>query len=171
MMHLIFTNHSHQVFEKENQKSSRFYEYITNNCRQLEIDLLAEEFNMEAVEAAFQSKSVCQIIATNLDISHQFCEPSTAERILIGVENFKDIKNRMGFGRVMTLQQDNQLTIEHKKYFRKREEFWVDKIQSQNYKNCLFVCGSDHLPSFVETLSDHEIKYNIICSRWHNKIL
>ena len=110
-----------------------FIDYLIKNIKKYNITLLAEEFSEEVAEKNNIKESVLFTVSTKLKIHHQYCDPDTDERI------------------------SNNISDDGK-----REDFWLKRLETENHKNILFLCGNDHIKSFSHLLSDNKFQVIIL---------
>ena len=127
---------------------------------------LAEELNEEAINLWKATDSACRLFAQSMKLMHQYCDPNSHERHLLGIESDLEIRTRLGFGKSLTIDQDNQVQLELIKYFSVREKFWLEKMLSFDFKKCLFVFGKTHVDSFSKLLSSSGILFEELDKNW-----
>ena len=67
----------------------------------------------------------------------------------------------------MNSDQDKQLREEEKKYLKKRESVWLDRIRPYQQRKIFFICGEKHVESemFPSLLEQNRLQYTIICQQ------
>jgi len=137
--HMIQINNDRTPIKK--QTIQRFRNYLNEKIKSLQITLLAEEFNEDALRGNSVEESNLQAIARDAGIEHKFCDPGIEERRILGIDN------------------DNQ----------KRECEWLKRItDSTDLKesNVIFLCGSTHLQSFKTLVRESGFQVKIIYDGW-----
>ncbi|MGB8993173.1 MAG: hypothetical protein WCD80_14055 [Desulfobaccales bacterium] len=153
MIYLIGVDHQLQHNGNncaESQKRSAFVQYLVNKIKELNISLIAEEFNFEALGKSQGTNSSCKIAAQESGIEHRFCDPTTSERESIRIPSKNKIIMDL-FGKpkkILNHIENKQVNDEERMFFTLREKFWIDKIKDKNQENVIFICGKDHIVSF-----------------------
>lgn len=137
MLYLIPVNHGVQYYGgygNDEDEQARFKKFLIGFVNKNEIDLIAEEFNEDAVEAWNADGATCEDVADECDVEHRFCDP--------GLEERKEL-------RVAADDMDGD-------GWDVREKYWFSQIKDELYDNetIVFVCGADHVDSFTQLLSD-----------------
>lgn len=163
MIYLIGINHNlqHNGNGSANLYSLRnkFSAFLNEKIQEYGITLLAEEFNEEALKINAAIDTVAQHITDKLKIEHIFCDPNTEERQNIGIPSRAEIKSALSIkGLVVSLEDDNRIKEEQRKYHPIREMYWFGKIEKYLHENLIFVCGADHLKGFEALLSSKGYK-------------
>jgi len=152
MIYLIGVKHKIQYSkspnseETESQTNARnsFKEYIWELITTKKPALVAEEFNEQVLEY-LKSNSHVKEIADELNVEHRFCEPSSDERVEMGVPG-------MGYEGV----SDEDI----EKFHKLREEFWMGKITENIGGDVLYICGANHIQSFKFLLESNN--HNVV---------
>ena len=129
---LIGTYHRYQMrggfFSVTSSQWEEFIAMLRNVIFQNGLCSIAEELNKEDLKRHFcpDESSACQL-ADELGVEHRYCDPDTATR--------------------------NKLSIpEGKEGHPKREQYWLEQLQSFNRFPGLFIMGADHFESFRDLL-------------------
>jgi hypothetical protein len=165
---VIGTNHAHQMLGNKHGFALEFSKFIDLICEGKKIDFVAEELNEEALSKHQATDSVCRTLARKNNITHIFCDPDSTERVRLGIPSFENISEKLKIGRVFTTEQDYLLKMEERKYWSIRENYWLEKIFSKNFQNCLFVCGSEHIAGLKENLFTRNLYFEVISDKWTN---
>jgi len=144
-------------------KPVSFSRYLEDLCSIYCIDLIAEEMSLEALG---QNHSTAALLAKKLGIPHQFCDPSPGERIALGIPSDGEIRSTLGLGRVLTVEQDAIVKNAEQAYWHLREAEWYRRVKSLLFSNCLFILGANHVPTFMELLSDAGECFQLLNQRW-----
>ncbi len=155
---------------------NKFSAFLKNKAKEYNVALLAEEFNEDCLKNSKGNISIVKKAAEELKIKHRFCELSKDERkaknILSESEIYSKKLNIRRYGGVCPVLDENQQKIfdeEMEKSFLAREIEWFLKINDYFDKNILFVCGSDHIESFLLLLNSRQHKVKIIYKNfWEN---
>lgn len=148
---------------------NKFSAFLKDKIQEYGITLLAEEFNEDCLK---NLKDIATIknVAEELKIEHRFCELSENERkvrkILSPSEIYSEklnIHSYSGLKPNLNKEQGEIFDKEMEKSFLQRETEWFCKISDcLNTKNILFICGSDHLESFLLLLNSRQCKVKIL---------
>lgn len=170
-IYLISTNHANQMIGCKHGRSDIFFEYIKSLCnKHNDIDLLAEELSIEALEIwkpQGVTASVCKKISEKFSINHIFCDPNSDERKQLRIESDREILERLRKEKYSHHKETEILNLESEKNHPKRERFWLDKILSTNFNSCLFIIGTKHHESFSLLLRESQINFEILNYNWH----
>lgn len=175
MVFLIGTNHKAQyVYEIANRNrplmelAKGFARYLEEQGKDLDITLIAEELNEEAISKNINKAkdSTARSIAGRLSINHKFCDPGTKERRTLGIPSEYEIKKQLGLGRSLNNEELKGLQAEEKKYWHKREQFWFEKIRDRLHERIMFICGSDHVKRFESLVVREGYEAKILCKNW-----
>jgi Asp-tRNA(Asn)/Glu-tRNA(Gln) amidotransferase A subunit family amidase len=157
---------------------NNFSVFLEKKIRRYSINLIAEEFNEDALykvskgNIATIRNLVEKLKSEGLEIKHVFCEPSLSERkaedILSASEIYsKKLNIHIYNGKKPNLNKEQQKIFdeEMKRSFLAREQIWLKKIHSYLDNNVLFICGSDHITSFESLLMSKGCKTKVLESR------
>ncbi len=136
--------HSANLTKRKKKLLAKFRSYLEDQIKQLEIELLAEEFSAHAVKLCNVTESTLQSIAKRIGIEHRFCDPDLDERAALGIS---------------------------KSDFDKRELEWVKRINKSSDRNVLFLCGGNHIVSFMNLLKDSGILVELISDGWGDELV
>jgi len=114
-------------------------DYLADKALELNVDLLAEEFNEEYLVRDRATGCTVRDAAGRVEKQHIFCEPDAAEREAKKL-NTPDL----------------------------RESFWLDRLLKLGASSLLFVCGNDHLKSFSKKLNAAGFETTILSENWGN---
>jgi hypothetical protein len=162
LIFLIGTNHELQHDaparrarpEIVNPARDRFRSYLMEMASWTKVAAIAEEF-AEEVLSHLRANSICCMVAHQMNIAHKFCEPTTSERLKLGIPAFG----------TEGLPEDEKLKSDQI-----RRAFWLDKLMHFDHRPALFVCGADHVDSFAKMLRDSGIGVAILCDYWGKEI-
>ncbi|MFA6521826.1 MAG: hypothetical protein WCT53_05595 [Candidatus Gracilibacteria bacterium] len=140
-----------------------FKRYLEKQIKKLNIGLLAEEFNEECLIKSDATESTVGHVAEKLKIKHKFCDPNREEREKNGILSDGEIIKNLGLPKQLDSENLRRLEEEKKKDFKRREQFWFDKISDslQNI-NVIFVCGTDHLEGLQLRFNENGIQSRIL---------
>jgi hypothetical protein len=101
-------------------------------------------------------------VAKELNLRHQFSDPSRSVRRQLGVLQENDIR-AIAFVKGWTGQQVvSQIGESHAI----REQYWFDQLHLLDLFPLLFVCGANHTKSFSALLSDKGVEVVVPFSDW-----
>jgi hypothetical protein len=149
MIYIVGVNHVNaqrrRLGHHLTEHHDKFRSTVESAIESLELSLLAEEDHPEYLNKN-KAQSILIEIARNNHIQHQFVDPDTAEREMIGYRTVEFIQKTHGLGNIAARAHE----IAHQ--FPKREAFWLSKIRPSLDANILFVCGAGHVESFKQLL-------------------
>ena len=114
-----------------------FEEHLVALAESIRADLVAEEFNEEALAMNLTNYCTARSAATRANCPHLFCEPPRAWRI----------------------GKDDSLVSD-------RESYWVQQIVGSGASRIIFLCGDDHLESCKSMLTAAEFEVVIDSKSW-----
>lgn len=173
MIYLIGVNHNIQHDGNNCADLSlrnKFSAFLKNKIKEYGIVLLAEEFNEDCLKNSKGNIATVKSVAEESKIEHRFCEPRENERksrnILSPNEIYSkklDIHSYHGSSPNLNEDQQKIFDREMEKAVLARETEWFQKISDCLDRNILFVCGQDHIESFLLLLNSRQYKVKILC--------
>jgi hypothetical protein len=164
MFHIIGVEHSVQVFRRKITEGNLVLATCLEQAIQaLRPTLVAEEHSIEALGKRY---SIACAIACKFGLEHAFCDPTTKQREVIRYRDIEYLKEKVRNSDSLKVLSDYDVevranAIEIAREFRKREEFWLNSIETKDLSTTLFVCGDAHVCSFRGLLSDRGIPSEI----------
>ncbi len=158
-----------------------FMDYLVAYSRTCRIDLIAEEFNAEALHDVYHvTKDTAREAAERIGISHRFCDPEENDLRRMGIPCFAEIidrvKNERGIDTPFILNDTLREAVREdaaavsKKYWHLREAFWYDRIAGDIDSNILFICGHEHAERFQTIIRAHGKTCHILNNFWCEEI-
>lgn len=158
-----------------------FRDYLVMVSRTYGIDLLAEEFSVEALQDVYHAKiDTAREAAEILGIQHRFCDPEEHDMRTMGIPYFAEIMDRIKRERGITapfILDDSiralvrrEATDISKTYWHIRESFWYDRIAPDIDSTILFICGHEHTERFQTIVCAGGNKCTILDRFWHEEI-
>jgi hypothetical protein len=121
--------------------------------------LIAEEYHPEFLKRRRQ-RSVAVEVASEVNISHRFCDPSLEDRERLGISDGPPCAPPGWDNREKRMQE----------YFLSewpiREEFWISQLGEDIHKNVLFVFGAGHRETLRRRLERRAIEVKILEKRF-----
>ena len=111
------------------------------------IDVIAEEYS---VDAAPNKMSTLAEAASEIGLTHRYCDPGISERKSRGILLPTEYKNSLD-------KRNSDL---------QREQYWFDQIKDLQIKNILFVCGCCHVNSFKLLLEEYGLPVHVLSNHW-----
>ncbi len=160
----------------------RFRDLLRSTVHKYGIRVLAEEFHREYLrEVYFSSEAIVERVAFELGIEHRFCDPGSAERERLGIPYYSEIRDRVLESRGLErtdLVHDPSLgrSVEDecraiaRSYWKRREEFWMEKLSDVMGDPVLFVCGHEHVPGFEKLLEGYGIRSLVVDPFWSCRV-
>jgi hypothetical protein len=144
MFYLVGVDHPIQHTEHMTQKKRKsvreFRGHIREKVTSLGIGTIAEEFS-ESLLQRMAVQSTVLPLATELGVSHRYCDPDREERKKLGIDDFP-----------------------------KREKVWLERIADLKDSNVLFICGNKHVQSFSALLRSSGFKCEVISDSWGTEL-
>jgi hypothetical protein len=114
-----------------------FWEYLAAKIKELNITLIAEEFNEEFLyDVLGATEGTAETAAAESGISHLYCDPDAAEREALGIPYYADVmemvKERHGIREKFIMDSELRRAVEReaafevKKFWPVRERFWLN---------------------------------------------
>jgi hypothetical protein len=158
-----------------------FKEYIAAKIKELNITLIAEEFNEEFLHDVFNAaEGTAETAAAESGTSHLYCDPDAAEREALGIAYYADVmdmvKERHGISEKFIMDMElrrvveQETALEVKKFWPVRERFWLNKLKGRLDENILFLCGHEHVRGFSELLRGEGVSAAVIEEFWRGDI-
>src|SRR5258706_12546593 len=87
-VYLIGTSHQYQIRRPDvDLPYDAFKLLVFDAVRTHNVALIAEEMSLEALAERQASKSICKDVADDTGLPHCYCDPETAERSALGIED------------------------------------------------------------------------------------
>lgn len=161
MLYILGVNHSYQK-----QSNVRFEKYIRRTIEKLDINVLAEEYSLEACHNRPPiENSILNNFSTELHLHHRYCDPNEEERKILGIRTQEQIKSQLGYAGKVTIVGTPQfyaIEKEKRKDWYIRENEWLNRLRDFDIDNqsILMVIGASHMRSFLKLLREKNIDYN-----------
>jgi len=126
------------------------------------VHVLAEELNQQALEEVDKNTSVVQMVAAEQAMPHLFCEPDRQERHQLGIRTENDIRIS-AFPKTLTEDVVQALSTES---WRHREMEWLRRLDAVKSEVVLFVCGANHIPTFVPLAQEQGFAITVVHAAW-----
>ncbi len=144
MIYLIGVDHVVQHLNEEASPRkaelvSGFAHHVEEAVKTFGATMIAEEFSTEALRNSNARISTAQTVADALGIRHRFCDPTSDERVRLGIA---------------------------KSDHRRKEQCWLDCIKDNQDENIIFICGCSHLESFASLLVKEGFRAHIHSQGW-----
>ena len=153
---------------------SEFRVFILEQIGKYIPDLLAEEFNGEALKQRKVDASILSDIGMKMNIKHAFVDPNSDERKTLGIYNDESEYCETQGNRMLKYSEIDRAMQDSKS---KREEYWFEHILAEHPKIIVFVRGAEHIDTFASSTKQkgwdtfiinayyEETKYNILISK------
>jgi len=166
VVYLIGVDHEIQYLPSNSGLS--LLQFLQQKVRQLGIVLIAEELSQEAIEKEGRLRkakvdSTARHVAEITGIEHRLCDPNNSERESLSIPTTRDTRRELG---LKAGQDEPKVEREKRKYWPKREQFWLDKIKDRVEEKLIFVCGADHIKSFKSLLESNNCNVEILSEDW-----
>ncbi len=118
-------------------KIAEFSRYVKEQCKDHNIQLIAEELSQSNVQTSDAQDSLSKIAAEDLGISHSFCDPDENEREALNIQSDAD-----------------------------RENEWLRRLRASGSQQILFICGDAHADTFAKRIVDAGFTAQVISRNW-----
>ncbi len=158
-----------------------FRSYIIDVCRDYDIHVIAEEFSEESLHDVYHATSATALDASRiLEIHHRYCDPGEKELEALGIPYFGELLERAKakydapssyiMDRELREKVNHYATEMAKSYWRKREEYWFERLRDVLDLNVLFICGHEHAKRFMSVIADHGSESEVVEPFWKKEI-
>ena len=161
---LLGTSHMYQTAKERcpPQHAQDFRCFLSEACRRYDIRTVAEEMNAEALAEVSRNESIPHQVASELSLTHLFCDPDRGERKHLGLLQENEVKAQAFLNRI---SDDETARRIHDEYV-KRERFWLERLRTVNKWPVLFICGAEHVMSFESILEADGFSVRRIADDW-----
>jgi hypothetical protein len=125
-------------------------------------DAVAEELNDQALREVQRLASVPQLIATELQVPHMFCEPNRAERRGLGIRDENTIRLSV-FPKTLDESTVGRLVAES---WALREREWLRRLTQLKATRIMLICGADHVKTFVPLARAEGFEVEVVHENW-----
>jgi hypothetical protein len=153
MIFILGIDHrSHQFWSPFSEDSILNLENELNAILKKEkIELIAEEFSLEAGKLHNVEKTTTQKFSESKNIPYMFVDPDSNERKGLGIRSRKDTADKLGIDIFnCTKEEVDEVNTNHKDADQLREREWLRRISSYASMNIIFLCGFEHVSSFKD---------------------
>lgn len=155
----------------------QFREFLVSKARELDISLIAEEFNEEFLRDVYgATDDTAESAAKLAGIDHIYCDPDEREREMLGIPYYADVRDMVKgkYGITEKFIADNEVrkrveletADEVRRYWGVRERFWYERIKRRSHENILFLCGHEHVAGFSELLKNEGVDVAVVDEFW-----
>lgn len=156
-VYLIGTHHSYQL-----KLCEEFKKALINFCSKQNVKAIAEEANADALVEEGVNETITRQIADHLGLTHCYCDPDESIRAELGIQNEGIIKSQALFFEWSPEEKEARIQDE----YRKREQVWLNGLNSINETPILFVCGANHVSAFCDLLNKSGYYCIIVSEDW-----
>ena len=177
MVYIIGVNHQVQ-HNRSLPQTSEFLAFLEDFIKDKEIALIAEEWSDDASDTSAVATSTVEDFASINGIDYLACDPTFAERKVLGIRSSEDIRQEL-----IKLAKQGPYTKEKSKEYQKklitedhhkRERFWLEQIQNYTDEDIIFICGTEHIGKFTSLreygfdllLRDEKIPVEVLTERF-----
>ncbi len=177
IVYLVGTSHAYQGgISRENACCNDLIEFsifLYKICCVYEIKAICEEMHPENLDDKHKGISIPMLVASLLDdvVKHKYCDPSSEQQKIMGIEKcgyFSRIPKLPEISRPKDLKNITQAEADklERQENLKREPFWLCKIQDLDTWPIIFICGSDHVPTFSNLLRTATFTVIAVNKKW-----
>jgi hypothetical protein len=172
-VHIIGTGHHYQFGAGATFGSSScshedavaFQSFLISSAGAVNATAICEELSREALKAVDATVSVPETVAANLGLPHLFCDPDRAERRTLGIMDDNQVRVQAEF---FERPKPTEAEIQERilQHYQLRESEWHRRIIDSGNTKILFICGSNHVDSFLALLQSNGIRGSLLCTDW-----
>lgn len=162
MQLIVLVGTCHTVQIPENDGAAEFSAFIRTLYNRYGVRAIGEEHNRDALAEKGGTTSVCREIATALDLSHRYCDPTRDQRKALGVLQESNIRIRAWQEEWPPEKIQSEVRASHSI----RERWWRDQLVDLNCWPALFICGAEHAPYFRALLEEHGFSVVVAANDW-----
>ncbi|MCK9634819.1 MAG: hypothetical protein M0R41_00890 [Methylobacter tundripaludum] len=161
---IVGTRHTYQAGGKNcaNENAELLRNFLLNACREWSLSGIAEEMSSDGLVYYQSIQSVPSRVATELELSHRYCDPTNSERVRVGIIGPGEIELEVKQNSLSEDEKINRLAAEEIR----REQYWLKELQNQNVWPTLFVCGPNHVMSFKSLLDSVGHATHVLVEDW-----
>lgn len=161
-IYLVGVNHAVQ-WNRSSPATVDYMQYLETQIKNLNIDLVAEEFSEEAVKRNKVKRTTSDEVSKKLLRKNSFlCDPDEKTREKIGYPTKAQLRQKFGVKSAIEGTKENKARKEHERTFWfVKERYWLDRIKNFSQK-MIFVCGSEHIKSFSSLLKQQGYVVSIL---------
>jgi hypothetical protein len=170
MLHIAGTSHHYQFgagvrFGPDHCTEAderAFVELLHNLAHSCAAEVFAEELNQQALAEVGKTSSVMQLVAATLKLPHLFCEPDRAERTALKIMD----ENEIRFSVFPKRLDEAVVQARAAESWRRREQEWLQRLVIAKSKNVVFVCGANHISTFVPLAQAEGFECKVVHAHW-----
>ena len=126
------------------------------------VEVIAEELNEQALQEVGSKISIPKLLAQELRLQHIFCEPNRVERTNMGIFDENEIRISV-FPNTLDEVAVQKLV---KESWERREEEWIHRLSGIVASRLIFVCGSNHIVTFVPLVAERGFQPIVVHENW-----
>lgn len=126
------------------------------------VGAIAEEMSIDSLRLHDRHASTIADWCKRVGLVHCYCDPSEREQEELGIRNdgvVRYLQQVEGFG---DDEAERLIRVEYDK----REAQWLARLQELNAWPVIFVCGSSHVTSFSQLLSQNDFQVVVKAANW-----
>lgn len=124
---------------------------------------IAEEHSLDALAGKGLYGTVLESMAQEVSLAHRYCDPSIEQSRSMRILQANQIRLK---GWPSSRPSEEEVASELAGYNRRREEWWLQELETFNAWPCLFICGSDHTYSFEALLRKSGWNVHVAAANW-----
>jgi len=163
VVYLLGTTHEYQGGKHRlnappptKEEFDQFKKYVVQQCVSLSIQAIGEELRKENLVNGRLKSTLLEVCNGN-NIKHKYCDPDDEWQKKAGIEPFLYQRKQESPAEFDSRDFEND---------KKREPYWLLKIQELNLFPMLFVCGALHIDSFSYLLKGDGFTPKVINNCW-----
>jgi hypothetical protein len=157
---VVGTSHTYQL--PGAPAAAAFEAFIKSLFLSSNFAAIAEEMSIEALSERGATISVCKQVADKRGARHLYCDPDRQTRACLDIRQENGIRATAQSERVSEEEIRKRIQASHDR----REEYWLDRIIKLDSWPLLFICGADHVDSFVSKAREHGLSVKVLMPDW-----
>jgi hypothetical protein len=164
LVSIIGTSHLYQFggAARSEMQNRAFADLVRKTSICHGIRCLAEEMSNDALVAQNRTQSTVREIAQELGLAHLYCDPTENEQSAMELY----IERRAAALKHLQNWSDERILEGIAGEHRKREGFWLGRLQEKNVWPCLFICGTEHAIHFSSLLRASGLRVQLVVEAW-----
>lgn len=161
MFHIVGTNHELQHNARASRRPAEivdparveFTSYLRHLVDSINPSLIAEEMT-EQLLSTLNAESNVKKMALDCGTGHMFCDANMEERRKLGIPD----------------ETESLSEEERHRSNRRREAFWLEKLNPHIHETIILVCGAGHVMEFSQLLTSKGIRNTVVHPYWGKEI-
>jgi hypothetical protein len=172
-IYVVGTSHSIQIEAKASSRgiTESFRALIAKMTKRYAVRLIGEEMSREGLQRA--NETICEGVARNFNIGHEYCDPDSAERIALGISEVNqnliagELWHKLPSGTPRdVIERAAAADPRVRRSYEAREREWIRRLNARDLFPVLFVCGAFHVAPFSELAKADGLSVVVLEEDW-----